>query len=97
MPYYRSVHIRYSRKSQMEGWFYWSMFISAFILILAVVGALPGIVEFVIDLMFPVSQTGAARTETASTFQGVCLVIAVLSGLYFLLALGVHISVRRSK
>lgn len=97
MPYHRSVYINSGRQRRAVGWFYLSMFASAFLLVVSVLLALPGIVELAIDLMFPIYQTGAARTETASALHSVCLAVAALSGLYLFVALGVHLGARRPR
>ena len=94
MPMHRRrVYLSYSpsRRSRLEGWLAFSIYVSAAILLLSLLGRLPDVVSSTLGWLLPAKLADrvgvASGTEPASGLTLLCETLMTLSGVYLVVAL----------
>ena len=94
MPMHRRrVYLAYSpsRRSRLEGWLSFSIYLSAAILLLSLLGCLPDVMSSTLRWLLPERLSDrvgvASGTEPASGLTLLCETLMTLSGVYLVVAL----------
>ena len=88
-----------SRKSRIEGWLSFSIYLSAAILLLSLVGCLPDVMSSTLRWLLPERLTDrvgvASGMEQASVLAVLCETLMTLSGAYLVVALFIQSQTRK--
>ena len=90
MPWHRRrVYIdrSASRRTQMEGWLSLSIYLSATILVLSLLGCMPDLVSSIFSWLLPENRIGASVTERSSVWAVLGETLMAISGAYLVVAL----------
>ena len=102
MPMHRRrVYLDYSssRKARMEGWLSFSIYLSAAILLLSLLGCLPDVISSTLRWLLPERLSYrfgvTSGMEQASVLAVLCEALMTLSGAYLVVALFIQSSTRQ--